>query len=81
MPELIISVPLKKPTDVDVVQPLKNTINIIYSTSQKAQDYTEQVNEFSKLRNNAVWKSYEKYETSLEIIYRYVFSVNYLFVH
>ncbi|XP_054279937.1 programmed cell death 6-interacting protein isoform X2 [Macrosteles quadrilineatus] len=67
----LISVPLKKPTDVDVVQPLKNTINIIYSTSQKAQDYTEQVNELSKLRKNAVWKAYEKYESSLEVIYSY----------
>lgn len=66
----LLAVPLKKPTDVDVFQPLKNTINIIYSTSQKAQDYTDQVNEFSKLRNSAVWKSYEKYESSLEVIYR-----------
>lgn len=67
----LLAVPLKKPSDVDVVQPLKNTINIIYSTSQKAQDYTEQVTEFSKLRNSAVWKSYEKYESSLEVVYRY----------
>lgn len=66
----LIAVPLKKPSDVDVVQPLKNTINVIYSTSQKAEDYTEQVNEFSKLRVSAVWKAYEKYESSLEVIYR-----------
>lgn len=66
----LIAVPLKKPSDVDVVQPLKNTINVIYSTSQKAQDYTDQVNEFSKLRVSAVWKAYEKNESSLEVIYR-----------
>lgn len=66
----LLAVPLKKASNVDVVQPLKNTINVIYSTSQKAQDYTEQVNEFSNLRNNAIWKINDKYESSLEMIYR-----------
>uniref|UniRef100_A0A1B6KGS5 BRO1 domain-containing protein n=1 Tax=Graphocephala atropunctata TaxID=36148 RepID=A0A1B6KGS5_9HEMI len=70
MADLLV-VPLKKPNEVDIVQPLKNTINIIYSTSQKVEDYSEQVNDLSRLRSNAVWKSYEKYESSLEVIYSY----------
>ncbi|KAG8310619.1 Rhophilin, Rho GTPase binding protein [Homalodisca vitripennis] len=67
----LLAVPLKKSSDVDIVQPLKNTINIIYSTSQKVQDYSEQVEEFSALRTCAIWKAYEKYESSLEVIYSY----------
>lgn len=65
-----ISVPLKKPTDVDIVKPLKNVIDSTYSSSDKSHDYTEQINELSKLRNTAVWRVFEKYESSLEVIYR-----------
>ncbi|XP_075232004.1 programmed cell death 6-interacting protein-like protein AliX isoform X2 [Lycorma delicatula] len=66
-----ISVPLKKPTDVDIVKPLKNVIDSTYSTSDKPEDYTEQINELSKLRSTAVWRVFEKYESSLEVIYSY----------
>ncbi|XP_060527003.1 programmed cell death 6-interacting protein [Cylas formicarius] len=67
----LISLPLKKPSDVDIVTPLKNLIQSRYSTADKPEDCTEAVNEFSKLRNNAIWKAFEKYESSLEIIYNY----------
>lgn len=62
--------PLKKPTDVDLIKPLKNLIDSNYSTADKPEDYTEQINELSKLRNAAVWRAFEKYESSLEVIYR-----------
>lgn len=49
-----------------------NKINISrYSTADEPKDYNEAVNEFSKLRTNAIWKAFEKYESSLEIIYQY----------
>lgn len=67
----LISVPLKKPSEVDIVKPLKNLIQSRYSTADKPEDCSEAINEFSKLRNNAIWKAFEKYESSLEIIYGY----------
>lgn len=71
MSELLV-VPLKKPSEVDVVKPLKNLIQSSYSGSDaNAVDHSEAINEFSKLRNTAIWKAFEKYESSLEIIYGY----------
>lgn len=68
----LLAVPLKKPSEVDIVKPLKNLIQSSYSNpSSDRADYSEAVNEFSKLRNNAVWKFFEKYESSLEIVYGY----------
>ncbi|GFG30115.1 hypothetical protein Cfor_09518 [Coptotermes formosanus] len=67
----LLAVPLKKPSDVDIVKPLKNLISSSYSTADKPYDYSEAINEFNKLRTNAVWRVYEKYESSLEIVYSY----------
>lgn len=67
----LIAVPLKKPSEVDIVKPLKNLIQSTYSTADKPEDYSDAINELNKLRNNAIWRAFEKYETSLEIIYRY----------
>lgn len=66
----LLSVPLKKPSEVDLAKPLKNLIQSRYSTADKPEDYSEAINEFSKLRNNAIWKAFEKYESSLEVVYR-----------
>ncbi|BES95190.1 unnamed protein product [Nesidiocoris tenuis] len=67
----LMSVPLKKPSEVDIVKPLKNLIASTYSTADKPEDYSEQILELSKLRSNAIWKAYEKNESSLDLIYRY----------
>lgn len=67
----LISVPLKKPSDVDVEKPLKNLIQSRYSTADKPEDCSEAITEFAKLRNSAIWRVFEKYESSLEVIYRY----------
>lgn len=66
----LLSIPLKKPSDVDIVTPLKNLIQSRYSTADQPEDYSDQILEFSKLRNNAIWRAFEKYESSLEVIYR-----------
>ncbi|RZC42803.1 BRO1, ALIX LYPXL bnd, FUN14, DUF3824 and/or DUF1204 domain containing protein [Asbolus verrucosus] len=42
-----------------------------YSTADRPEDCTDAINELAKLRNNAIWKAFEKYESSLEIIYGY----------
>ncbi|XP_043258918.1 programmed cell death 6-interacting protein [Colletes gigas] len=67
----LISVPLKKPSDVDVIKPLTNVIKSTYNGASNQKDYTEAITEFSKLRNNALWRAFEKYESSLEVIYSY----------
>lgn len=67
----LIAVPLKKPSDVDVIKPLTNVIKSTYNSSTNPKDYSDAITEFSKLRNNALWRAFEKYESSLEIIYSY----------
>lgn len=67
----LISVPLKKPSEVELEKPLKNLIQSRYSTADKPEDCDNAVTEFAKLRNNAIWRAFEKYESSLEVIYRY----------
>ena len=67
----LIAVPLKKPTEVDFLKPMQNLIKMSYSTGTKAvKDYTDVIQELNKLRTNALWKAFEKYESSLEFIYR-----------
>lgn len=73
MTDLLVA-PLKKPSEVDVVKPLKNLIQSAYANSSSTGspvDYSECVNEFGKLRNTAIWKFFEKYQTSLDIVYGY----------
>lgn len=63
----LIALPVKKPSDVDIVKPLNNLINSTYSSSD--HNHAEAVKEFQKQRQSAVWKFFEKYESSLEIVY------------
>ena len=72
-----ISIPLKKPSDVDVVKPLENIIKSSCSTMLNQKDHLDCITEFSKLRKNALWRAFEKYESSLEVIYRYDFFLSY----
>lgn len=65
----LLSVPLKKPTDVDIVKPLKNLIRSSFTTTDTPDDYNDEILEFNKLRTAAIWRVFEKYESSLEVIY------------
>lgn len=67
----LLSVPLKKPSDVDVVKPLKNLIRGSFSTADRPEDYSDEILEFSKMRTAAIWRVFEKYESSLDVIYGY----------
>ncbi|EFN65854.1 Programmed cell death 6-interacting protein [Camponotus floridanus] len=67
----LIAIPLKKPSDVDIIKPLTNVIKSTYNTPGNQKDYTDAIAEFSKLRNNALWRAFEKYESSLQVIYSY----------
>lgn len=69
----MLAVPLKKPSEVNVITPLKNLLQSAYSSGAKstatAADYNGIVEEFAKLRNTAIWKFYDKYESSLDVVY------------
>lgn len=64
----LITVPLKKPSEIDLVKPLKN---LIQSSNVKQADSSqiEKINSFNKQRNQAVFKVFEKNEAALEAIY------------
>lgn len=64
----LLTVPLKKPSEVDLVKPLKN---LIQSSNVKQSDNSliEKINSFNKQRNQAVFKVFEKNEAALEAIY------------
>ncbi|BFZ22519.1 hypothetical protein BsWGS_25558 [Bradybaena similaris] len=65
-----ISVPLKKTFDVDLITPLKRFIRGTF-TQANADDYTQALTEFNKLRNVMIKKSVDKHESTLEVLYRY----------
>lgn len=67
----LLQVPLKKPSEIDVVKPLQNVIQSRFSTADEPVDYSDAINEFAKIRSNAIWKAFEKYESSLDVIYGY----------
>lgn len=67
----LLTVPLKKTNEVDLVKPLKNLIqsaNIKQSESSQSQNI-DKINSFNKQRNHAVFKVFEKNEAALEAIY------------
>ncbi|XP_058457648.1 programmed cell death 6-interacting protein [Malaya genurostris] len=69
----LLNVPLKKPSDVDMVRPLTNLIKSSYCNlgPEKLEEIEEAINKFNQQRSTAIWKVFEKYENSLEIIYGY----------
>lgn len=67
----LLVVPAKKPYEVDTVKPLKNLIQSSYSAaSEKTAEYAELATEFGKLRSGAIFKVFEKYDSSLPVIYK-----------
>lgn len=68
----LLSAPLKKSSDVDLVKPLKNIIAGIYSTADKPEDYSSAINETNKLRTQALSKTIDKSQPALDLLYRYL---------
>ncbi|XP_075147952.1 programmed cell death 6-interacting protein-like protein AliX [Haematobia irritans] len=69
----LLGVPLKKPAEVDVEKPLNNLIQSTYSgaSPEAKESYKTAVQQFARQRNASIWKFFEKYESSLEIVYAY----------
>ena len=69
MPSLL-QVPLKKSQNADLIKPLTNYIKTTFS-EEKLNDTKDALAELNQLRANAVVKSLDKHETSLEVLQRY----------
>lgn len=69
----LLSVPLKKPMDLDLVRPLVNLIKSSYNNLgvSKLSEIEQSISRFNNQRNASVWKAYEKSENSLELYYTY----------
>ncbi|CAI6349534.1 unnamed protein product [Macrosiphum euphorbiae] len=67
----LLMVPTKRASEVNIVKPLRNLISSHYNSADNPEDYTEAINELSKLRSQALWKVLDKYDNSLELIYTY----------
>ncbi|KAJ8724698.1 hypothetical protein PYW08_016172 [Mythimna loreyi] len=65
----LLFVPFKKGSDIEIVKPLRNLIHSTYNTGDNNEDYTDALNELSRMRANAIWKVFEK--SSLDGIYNY----------
>lgn len=62
----LLTVPLKKSSEVDLVKPLKN---LMQNPSNKSEANIEKINNFNKQRNLAVFKAFEKTEAALDGLY------------
>lgn len=69
MPSLL-SIPLKKSQNVELVKPLSNYIKNTFS-DEKLHDTKDALAELNQLRTNAVLKSLDKHETSLDVLQRF----------
>lgn len=65
----LLTVPLKKTNEVDLVKPLKNLIQSSNVKQSDSSQNIEKINSFNKQRNHAVFKVFEKNDAALEAIY------------
>lgn len=66
----LISIPLKKSNEVDLVKPFKTLISSTYSTADQPVDHSDAVSEIQRLRVAAT-KNPDRSESSLEALQRY----------
>lgn len=65
----LLTVPLKKTNEVDLVKPLKNLIQSSNAKQSDSSENLEKINSLNKQRNHAVFKVFEKNDAALEAIY------------
>jgi len=66
----LLTVPLKKGSEVELIKPLKNLISSTYSTADKPEDYTDALSELHRLRQFSV-RNLERTDASLENLGKY----------
>ena len=64
-----LAVPTKKTWEVDLTKPLKNFIASTYN-NVNADEYSQALSEFNKLRQSMIAKSVDRHESALEVLYR-----------
>lgn len=67
----ILSVPLKKTSEIDLVKPLKNLIALRFSTADNPENFNDAISELNKLRSLACVRAMDKNEAAIEVIARY----------
>ena len=67
----MLAVPLKNSAELDLVRPLKYFIKNTFG-DEGSDDYSSQLDELHRLRNNAVCRKLDKHNTSLETLARCV---------
>jgi programmed cell death 6-interacting protein len=65
----LLTIPLKKTNEVDLVKPLKNLIASPNIKQSDSSQNIEKINSLNKQRNHAVFKVFEKNDAALEAIY------------
>jgi programmed cell death 6-interacting protein len=70
--DMLLCVPLKKSSEVDIMKPLKNTIASLYSSADNPEDLSGSIGELSYMRSQALSKTLDKSPAALELLYRYV---------
>lgn len=65
----LLTIPLKKTNEVDLVKPLKNLIQGSSIKQSDSSQNLEKINSLNKQRNHAVFKVFEKNDAALEAIY------------
>lgn len=65
-----LAVPTKKTWEVDLTKPLKNFIASTYN-NVNADEYSQALSEFNKLRQSMIAKSVDRHESALEVLYRW----------
>ena len=71
----ILSVPLKKTSEIDLVKPFKNLIALRFSTADNPENFNDAISELNKLRSLACVRAMDKNEAAVEIIARYKLSL------
>ena len=64
-----LAVPCKRTWEVDLIKPLKSFIATTYN-NVNADEYSQALSEFNKLRQNMISKSVDKHESALEVLHR-----------
>lgn len=65
----LLTIPLKKTNEVDLVKPLKNLIQGSSIKQSDSSQNLEKINSLNKQRNHAVFKVFEKNDAALEAIF------------
>ena len=71
----ILTVPLKKTSELDLIKPMKKIIALRFSPPNITENVSAAITELNKLRSLACLTALDKNEASLEICARYILAI------